>query len=56
MPIIPVLGRLRQVDLKFEASLGYTTRLYLKKKKKRERLLSHTGVIGVDPDSLPCPL
>jgi hypothetical protein len=23
MPVIPALGRLRQEDLKFEASLGY---------------------------------
>jgi hypothetical protein len=26
MPLIPVLGKLRQEDLKFEDSLGYTIR------------------------------
>jgi hypothetical protein len=33
--IIPALGRLRQKDLKFEASLSYVVRHYLKKIKKR---------------------
>jgi hypothetical protein len=34
MPIIPALGMLREEDLKFQPSLGYTVRLCLKKKKK----------------------
>jgi hypothetical protein len=27
MPVIPALGKLRQEDLEFKASLGYTARL-----------------------------
>jgi hypothetical protein len=33
MPVIPTHGRLRQKDQEFEASLSYTARAYLKKKK-----------------------
>jgi hypothetical protein len=33
MPIISALWRLRQEDLKVEASLGYMARRYLKKTK-----------------------
>jgi hypothetical protein len=36
MLIIPAHGRLRQEDEEFEASLGYTERSYLKKKKKSQ--------------------
>jgi hypothetical protein len=32
--IIPALMRLRQEDLKFEASLGYTARCYLEEQKQ----------------------
>jgi hypothetical protein len=34
-PIIPPLGRLRQEDQEFEASMGYIARHCLKKKKKK---------------------
>jgi hypothetical protein len=33
MPVVLVLGRLRQKNLEFEASSGYTVRLCLKNKK-----------------------
>jgi hypothetical protein len=33
MPITPVLERLTQDNLELEATLGYTARPYLKKKK-----------------------
>jgi hypothetical protein len=34
--LIPALGRLRQGDQKFNASLGYRMRTYLKTKQKNE--------------------
>jgi hypothetical protein len=34
MSLIPALERQRQEELQFDASLGYTARPYLKKKKK----------------------
>jgi hypothetical protein len=33
--LIPALGRLRQEDYEFQASLGYKTRLYLKQNKTK---------------------
>jgi hypothetical protein len=33
IPVIPAIGRQRQEDLKFVASLGYIAKGYLKKKK-----------------------
>jgi hypothetical protein len=36
MSLIPALGRKRQEDLKFKASLSYIVRAYLKKKKKQK--------------------
>jgi hypothetical protein len=36
MPIIPVLWRLRQKDGKFEGSVGYTERHYLKRWRRRK--------------------
>jgi hypothetical protein len=43
MPVIPTLGRLR-LDREFKASLGYTARACLKKKKKKKSwmLVAHT--------------
>jgi hypothetical protein len=35
-PIIPVLWRLRQKDGKFEGSVGYTERHYLKRWRRRK--------------------
>jgi hypothetical protein len=40
MPVIPALERLRQEDLKFEASLGYTVKCLKKRKKKKTSLYS----------------
>jgi hypothetical protein len=41
--VIPVLGRITQKDHKFEASLGYTVRLCLKKgRRKKKGLISIT--------------
>jgi hypothetical protein len=37
VPVIPALGRLIQKDHKFEASLGYRVRPYLKKRKKDKK-------------------
>jgi hypothetical protein len=37
IPIMPTLGKLRLEEHKFEASVGYTVRPYLKKKKKKEK-------------------
>jgi hypothetical protein len=34
---IPALGRMRQEDCKFEASLGYTGKPRLKKEKKKKK-------------------
>jgi hypothetical protein len=36
MPVIPALARQRQQHYKFEASLGYTVRSWLKKKKTKK--------------------
>lgn len=35
MPVILALGKLRQEDCKFEASLSYTTRIHLKRTKHK---------------------
>jgi hypothetical protein len=37
MPVISALRMQRQEDCKFEASLGYIARLYLKKQKQNNR-------------------
>jgi hypothetical protein len=37
MPVIPALGRLRQEDQKFQASLGYTARLSQKLKQNTNK-------------------
>jgi hypothetical protein len=37
LPVSPALGRLRQEDHKFENSLGYITRLCLKKTKNKNK-------------------
>lgn len=35
MPVIPVLGRLKQEDHEVQANLGYIERHYLKKRKAK---------------------
>jgi hypothetical protein len=40
MPVIPALWRLRQEDHKFEASLDYILKAYLKKTNKKETKLA----------------
>jgi hypothetical protein len=40
MPVIPVPGRWRQEDLKFEVTLGYTVRPCLKKNAEAEERIS----------------
>jgi hypothetical protein len=37
MSVIPTLGRLRQEDCELDASLGYTAKPYLRKKKNSGR-------------------
>jgi hypothetical protein len=37
LPVIPALGRLRQEELEFEASLDYTARSCLKKLKTKNK-------------------
>jgi hypothetical protein len=37
MPVISALGKARQEDLEFEASVNFIARLCLKKKKRRVR-------------------
>lgn len=38
MPIIPALSRLRQEDLKFQASLGYTVTLCTPKHRYHQKI------------------
>jgi hypothetical protein len=43
LPAIPALGRLRQEDCQFKASLGYRVRPYLK--KETNKTISVVGVL-----------
>jgi hypothetical protein len=43
MPVIPALRRLRQENLKFEASLSNIAKSCLKKKKKKKRKIQVKG-------------
>jgi hypothetical protein len=53
LPIIPVLGRLKQEDCKFKANLGYTEKHCLKKRKegKEKEGLSSVFSCSPSPDS-----
>jgi hypothetical protein len=42
MPAILVLGRLKQKDCEFKASLGYIARPCLKKRRKREKIMIYS--------------
>jgi hypothetical protein len=42
MPVIPALGRQRQEDFEFEASLGYIKRHYLKSSKNKSKIKNKT--------------
>jgi hypothetical protein len=40
VPVIPALGSLKQEDFEFDVSLGYTARLCLKTKQKKNNMKS----------------
>jgi hypothetical protein len=46
--VIPVLGKLRQEDLPFGASMGYMVRPCLKRKKKKAMLATQITTKGID--------
>jgi hypothetical protein len=51
--VIPALGRLRQGDPEFEASLGFTARPYLKQTAHLIPRMHFSGISSIKKFSLP---